>query len=266
MADNPAWPNQPLLHPPPGRGDGRPSRTTTPCSTSASTFRSREVPSMLRCATADAAAGRAPDAAETARLAWMSGIVDAPAELAFLRQWGKVLTPADQWRRFDRLAWTDTGAVGGPAWRQLARLDPGSRPVGEARLALKRDDPSARALVAALPGGAAVDPGLVLDLAKWLRRAGQGRRRRPAVAGDGPGRRARDGGRPAARLLGRAQPAGAPPAARRGRGRRLRAGGRRPPTWRRSRRSTRSSWPASSRCGGATTRMRRSGTSARWPA
>ncbi len=133
----------------------------------------REIPSLLRCATADANAGRVPDAIEVSRQAWLSGITDAPGEIAFLRQWGKGLTAADQWRRFDKLVWTDNGSVGGPAWRQIARLDPSQRPAAEARLALKRDDASARALVAALPGGATVDPALMLELAKWLRRAGQ---------------------------------------------------------------------------------------------
>ena len=172
MADNPAWPNQPLL-----------SRRLSEAMAAEPDDRAvldiclhqpaRETPSMLRCAAADANAGQAPDAAEVARKAWLNGITDAPAEVAFVKLWGKVLSPADQWRRFDRLAWSDAGAVGGPAWRQIARLDPTLRPAAEARLALKRDDPSARALVAALPGGAAIDPALMLELAKWLRRAGQ---------------------------------------------------------------------------------------------
>ena len=133
----------------------------------------RETPSMLRCADADNHAGRAPDAAEIARQAWITGITDAPGEAAFLRNWGKGITFADQWRRFDRIAWNDNGAVGGPAWRQIARLDPSQRPAAEARLALKRDDPSARALVATLPPNAQLDPALVLELARWLRRGNQ---------------------------------------------------------------------------------------------
>ncbi len=172
MADNPSWPAQSVL-----------SRRLSEALANEPDDHSvldicthqpvREVPSLLRCATADANAGRAPDAIEVARQAWLSGITDAPGEVAFLRQWGKDLTPADQWRRFDKLAWSDSGSVGGPAWRQIARLDPAQRPTAEARLALKRDDPSARALVTALPGGATVDPALMLELAKWLRRAGQ---------------------------------------------------------------------------------------------
>ena len=172
MAGNPQWPNQGVL-----------SRRLSEAMAAEPDDRAvldicmhqpvREIPSLLRCATADANAGHAPDAAEVARQAWVGGITDGSAELAFIRQWGKAISPADQWRRFDRLAWTDNGAVGSPAFRQIARLDPAQRPAAEARLALKRDDASARALVVALPGGATVDPALMLELAKWLRRAGQ---------------------------------------------------------------------------------------------
>ena len=172
MAANPQWPNGGLL-----------SRRLSEAMAAEPDDRAvldiclhqpvREVPSLLRCATANANAGRAPDAADGARQAWLGGITDQAAELGFIRQWGRLLTAADQWRRFDRLAWSDNGAVGSPAFRQIARLDPSQRPAAEARLALKRDDASARALVMALPGGATVDPALMLELAKWLRRAGQ---------------------------------------------------------------------------------------------
>ncbi len=170
MADNPLWPNQGVL-----------SRRLSEAMAAEPDDHAvleicahqpvREVPSLLRCANADANAGRTPDAAEVARQAWLTGITDAPTEAAFLRQWGKVLTPADQWRRFDRLAWVDNGTLGSPATRQIARLDPSQRAAAEARLALRRDDPAARSLVVALPGGATVDPALMLELAKWLRRA-----------------------------------------------------------------------------------------------
>ena len=170
MADNPLWPNQGVL-----------SRRLSEAMAAEPDDHAvleicahqpvREVPSLLRCANADANAGRTPDAAEVARQAWLTGITDAPTEAAFLRQWGKVLTPADQWRRFDRLAWVDNGTLGSPATRQIARLEPSQRAAAEARLALRRDDAAARSLVVALPGGATVDPALMLELAKWLRRA-----------------------------------------------------------------------------------------------
>jgi soluble lytic murein transglycosylase len=172
MADNPGWPNQALLS---HRlqeaiaAEGDDATVLEICAHQPV----REAPSMLRCADADTRTGHAPDAAEIARQAWIGGITDASAEISFMHAWNHVLTFADQWRRFDRLAWTDPGTVGGPAWRQIARLDPLQRPAAEARLALKRDDPSARALVTALPPGAQLDPALVLELARWLRRAGQ---------------------------------------------------------------------------------------------
>ncbi len=126
-------------------------------------------PALLRCADAIARAGRPADASLAARDAWVRG-VDPAAEPGFLRLWGPMLTRDDQWRRFDRLAWTDNGAPGGLASRQLQRLDPADHPLGEVRLALRRDDPVAPALVAALPKRD--DPALMLDLARWYRRAG----------------------------------------------------------------------------------------------
>ena len=127
-------------------------------------------PAMLRCADA---ATRVPglDAAALARAAWVRGI-DPAGEVAFIRQWGRVLTPEDQRRRFERLATTDSGAPGGPAARQVQRLAPPDIPLAEARLALRRDDPVAPAIVAVLPPAGAADPGIMLDLARWYRRAG----------------------------------------------------------------------------------------------
>lgn len=127
---------------------------------------------LLRCADAAARTANPLDATRSAREAWRTGITDPAAESAFLRQWGRVLTDEDHQARFDRLAWTDNGAAGGPAARQAARLDPQQRALAEARLALMRDDPSAAAQVAALPIAQRIDPGLTLDHAKWLRRAG----------------------------------------------------------------------------------------------
>ncbi len=170
MAENPDWPNQALLY-----RRLQDALATEPDDKTVLEIcirtPPREIPSLLRCADADNRTGHAPDGLATARQAWLTGITDPAQELSFLHIWGKQLTMDDQWRRFERLAWSDNGAVNGPAWRQIARLDPAQRPAAEARLALRRDDPSARALVAALPPNAAIDPALMLELAKWLRRA-----------------------------------------------------------------------------------------------
>ena len=119
----------------------------------------------LRCADALANAGRNAQAATEARRAWISGF--AGADDGFPQRWRSVLTPADQWDRFQALAWSDTAA----AARQIQLLDPSHRVVAEARIALQRDEPTAAALLAAVPPTLANDPGLMLDQARWLRRA-----------------------------------------------------------------------------------------------
>ena len=157
MAENPSWPQGALL-------TRRLQEAATP--------RADDPPAPAPCRTQPAPSERCPKgAAAEARAAWVRG-VDGPAEAAFIRQWGRVLTPEDQWSRFDRLAWTDNGAPGGPAARQAMRLNPAGQIAAQARLALRRDDPTAPALVAALPAATRAEPALVLDLARWYRRAG----------------------------------------------------------------------------------------------
>ncbi len=129
----------------------------------------RTAPALLRCATAERNAGQEDTARADARLAWTTGVTDQAAETRFMQQWSSAITPADQWRRFDHLAWSDAAA----ASRQLARLDAAHRRAAETRLALRRNDPKAPALLAALPPALRADPTLMLDEARRLRLAGQ---------------------------------------------------------------------------------------------
>jgi soluble lytic murein transglycosylase len=124
---------------------------------------------FTRCAEAAAALGHPTEAAEYARRAWVALPGDPAAEQKFLARWGAALGRADNERKFDRLAWTDTAA----AARQAARLDPSDRPAAEARLALRRDDQRAAALVGALPAAEQAAPAIMLEHARSLRRAGQ---------------------------------------------------------------------------------------------
>src|SRR5580692_9516232 len=119
----------------------------------------------LRCATALANAGRNTQAGAEARRAWITGFTTDATD--FPQRWRAVLTPADQWERFQTLDWSDPTA----AARQLPLLDPPHRALATARLALQRDDPAAAALLAAVPHALADDPGLMLAQAGWLRRA-----------------------------------------------------------------------------------------------
>lgn len=175
IADNPAWPQQALL-------DRRLQEALAANGDDPASFEqclrppaaTQSAAALLRCADAMSRAGRQAEAEQDARSAWVKGVNPA-GELGFIRAWGRVLTADDQWQRFDRLAWTDSGLPGGPAARQAVRVHPANRPAAEARLALRRDDPSAPALAAALPAPARADPGLILDLARWHRRANQDR-------------------------------------------------------------------------------------------
>jgi soluble lytic murein transglycosylase len=166
MHDNPDWPNQASLERHRQEAiaaDPDPADVLAQCDTGPITLG----PTLLRCADALSIAGQSDAAAADARQAWAGGLTDPAQEAAFLQRWGGVLTPADQWARFRSLAWHDVAG----ATRQLARLDAARRPLAEARLALQRDDPRAEALLAAAHVTEGAHPGLMLDHARFLRRA-----------------------------------------------------------------------------------------------
>ncbi len=178
MAENPDWPQQALL----SRRLQEALAVDKDDRAVLEICRNRPptaIPSLLRCADVEDRARPEPVSStppdSPARRAWVAGITDPAAEAAFLRRWGGLLSPDDQWRRFDRLAWSDTPAPNGPAARQAARLPQPQRAAAEARLALRRDAPTAPAAAAALPEPLRSDPALVLELARWYRRAGQDR-------------------------------------------------------------------------------------------
>jgi soluble lytic murein transglycosylase len=123
---------------------------------------------LLRCAEALADLGRSKEAEAIAREAWISAISDPATEAGFLHRFPDLISPADQWARFQRLAWYDAGA----AQRQIARLDPEHAALAEARLGLKSNVPAS---IARLDE----DPGAMLDLARAYRKLGQDQ---PAVA------------------------------------------------------------------------------------
>jgi soluble lytic murein transglycosylase len=165
MHDSPDWPNQALLE---RRrqdaiaADPDDRDALQQCDARAPT----QAAALLRCARALSDAGRTGEAEADARRAWIAGLPDAAEAAAFLHRWSAVPGAADDWARFQHLAWHDHAA----AARQLARLDPPHRKAGEARLALQKDMPNAEALLAEVPPELRDDPGLVLDHARFLRR------------------------------------------------------------------------------------------------
>ena len=146
----------------------------------------------------------------------------------FPQRWRAVLTPADQWARFQTLAWNDPAA----AARQVKLLDPPHRAAAEARLALQRDDPAAAALLAAVPQDLAnAQPTTPDDLHARpgaLAAARRAHARTPSRCGGPRGAAAQLAASSAALagLLGRARASGPPTAAGRRCRRRLRAGRR----------------------------------------
>src|ERR1019366_3001585 len=117
---------------------------------------------LLRCADALANLGRGKEAGALAREAWVSAISDLATEDAFLHRFPGLISAADQWARFQRLAWDDPAG----AERQIARLDPARASRAEARISLKANTPVPIA-------GPNEDPGAMLDLARAYRKLGQ---------------------------------------------------------------------------------------------
>ncbi len=125
-------------------------------------------PALIRCAEGDLRQNRFEDAAAAVRAAWIAAPPDDAWETKFLHDWGQAIGPSEQWQRFDRLAWSDTAG----AALQVQRLATEDQPRAEARLALRRDDPQAATLLASLSPEQRDAPAMVLEQARWLRRAG----------------------------------------------------------------------------------------------
>ncbi len=166
---NPEWPNRAVLE---RRRDEALAREPDG---SVALAQCRQEPvrlaeARLRCADAFTAAGDADAAAASVRAAWRDGIAGLASESAFLLRFGAIVRPEDQWARFSRLVWSsDAAAVA----RQASRLAPVRRKMAQALLALKRNDLSGPALLAALPQAEQSEPALVLEHARWLRKSGQ---------------------------------------------------------------------------------------------
>ena len=178
LMDSPDWPNQALLT---RRRDDALALEADDGVVLASCDKLPAVTAgaRVRCADAMAGAGRTAAANTALRQAWVDGVTDAGAEARFLQRAAMqqaamqqalgIITPDDDWRRFARLAETDDPAAG----RQLLRLDAAHRQAGDAVLALRHNDPRGLALAVALPPALRHEPFVVLEEARWLRRAEQ---------------------------------------------------------------------------------------------
>jgi soluble lytic murein transglycosylase len=176
-AANPGWPNHALLERRRQEAlatEADPAVLTAGCAFGTPTL----APALLRCAEAAVADGRMADAPALARAAWITaGITDPVGEAAFLQTWGSIIAPSDQVKRFEMLAAANLAATNNIAAliRQAQRLPAPLRAAAGVRVALQRNDATAAALgaplAAALPHDAQSEPGLFLDLARYLRHA-----------------------------------------------------------------------------------------------
>ena len=113
-----------------------PTRTRRTCWRNAPPPRSPRSPPCCAAPPPWPSPGQADAAAADARKAWITGLADPAQEAAFLHRWAGILTPDDQWARFQHLALHDPAAAG----RQIGRLDAGAagRGRGAARLPARR--------------------------------------------------------------------------------------------------------------------------------
>ncbi len=176
LAQNPTWPNRPLLTQRLERAiatEADPA-VLAPLCRSVTLATAAALDHCGELGTPGASVGTSVSASvgatlvEEARTAWIRGNDQPDAEATLQRDWGRWLTREDDWQRFDRLE--SAGAIAA-AQRTLPLLSPADQPLAAARLALRQDAPDADALAARLAGTAAADPQMLLDLARWLRRA-----------------------------------------------------------------------------------------------
>jgi len=132
-------------------------------------FPPRSATAGARFAQALAAAGRADEARDQARLAWRSGALAPTDEPRFLAAFGAALTTEDQDAHADAALWARNAAA---AERALPYLSPAMRPIAEARIAMQRGAPDAGAKVQAAQAFGRGNAGFIADRAMWLRDGG----------------------------------------------------------------------------------------------
>lgn len=123
-------------------------------------------PALARCKTA--LPQNAALFSEQARQAWVNGNDTTLAANALSTSFPEAITPQAAWQRFNR---EETTGQLTAAKQTVAYLGAAQKPVAQARMALRANDPSAESLLANVTAANATDPLLILDHARWLRNA-----------------------------------------------------------------------------------------------
>ncbi len=113
--------------------------------------------------------GRNEEAVAALRRAWVDGNLSVTDEKTLWVEYGGRFSNADHAARLDRLLWDGNTEA---ARRMLPRVNPETRKLGEARLALAGNRDGADKLAMALPEHLRSDGGLAYDRMRWQRRRG----------------------------------------------------------------------------------------------
>jgi soluble lytic murein transglycosylase len=138
---------------------------------------------QARLAYALFATGRADEAREAARQAWIGGALPSADESRILTYFSGGLKPEDHDARIAALLAAHKAQ---DAQRNLPLASPVRRPVFEAEIALQANAPDIGAKLAAVPVSAETDAGYLADKANWLRNGGQANAARQLLAGRAP--------------------------------------------------------------------------------
>ncbi len=128
------------------------------------------LPGALVLATALNASGQPSAANDAVRTAWRTLPCDENSQVAVLARFAAVLSPSDHAAREDMLLY---GAHGPAAQDLLPLLPPDQQAVAQARMAVRRGDANAQALIDALPAGLQNAPGLAYERVLSFRDHGQ---------------------------------------------------------------------------------------------
>jgi soluble lytic murein transglycosylase len=125
---------------------------------------------MLRLGDALVQSGDSAEGSALIRKAWIISDFTLAEETRIIRSHSNLLGPAEQAARLHRLL--NANIKGGAVTRQLARVDAATKAIGNARLKLRANPATAKALLASLSEAERASPELLIDAARALRRRG----------------------------------------------------------------------------------------------
>lgn len=169
LADNPGWPMRERLTAQAERAMPDVQSTDKVLSW----FGERDpltAPGAIKLLGALKSSGQAERAKRVAVQAWVALDFSKEQETDFLARFKDLLTPADHIARLDRLLWDDQPEQ---ATRMLKRVDEAHALLGKTRMQLRDKKITASSARGSVPKDLRRDPGLVYEMARWLRREGK---------------------------------------------------------------------------------------------